>query len=252
MCIPGLIKIRVLGPLHVIRRDGSVVAPDEWRTGKTRDLLRLLALADGRPVRASLLLETLWPRVIDERRRNSLRTATSQIRHTMQTDCVHRQADGLALQDAWVDAVQFRRDAREVHEAVREGLHERVVELALRAESVYRADFQAYDDDAPWAVGERLALRRARQEMLCDAAASALTLGRARESLALASSAVDLDRTSETAHRALMRAHAGLGDVGSALRAFESYRARLAEELGADPSPETRELHLQLLRKLEP
>ncbi len=45
-----------------------------------------------------------------------------------------------------------------------------------------------------------------------------------------------------------MRAHAELGEIGSALRVFEAYRARLAEELGADPSPQTTQLHLRLLR----
>jgi DNA-binding SARP family transcriptional activator len=45
-----------------------------------------------------------------------------------------------------------------------------------------------------------------------------------------------------------MQAYAELGEVGSALRVFETYRSHLAEELGADPSPQTRELHLKLLR----
>ena len=43
---PGPV-FRFLGPLVVLRRDGSTVDGREWRTGKTVDLLRLLALQAG-------------------------------------------------------------------------------------------------------------------------------------------------------------------------------------------------------------
>jgi DNA-binding SARP family transcriptional activator len=45
-----------------------------------------------------------------------------------------------------------------------------------------------------------------------------------------------------------MRAHAALGEIGSALRAFEACRTHLVEELGVDPSAQTQALHLRLLR----
>jgi DNA-binding SARP family transcriptional activator len=45
-----------------------------------------------------------------------------------------------------------------------------------------------------------------------------------------------------------MRAHASMGETAAALLDFESYRSRLAEELGADPSPETQALHVDILR----
>ena len=41
------IEVRLLGPLQVRRADGSLVHPQEWRTGKTVDLLRLLATRAG-------------------------------------------------------------------------------------------------------------------------------------------------------------------------------------------------------------
>jgi hypothetical protein len=121
-------------------------------------------------------------------------------------------------------------------------------ELAADVDRLYRGEFHAHDDDSDWARTEREHLLRVRQEMLTEAALAALELRRFREALDFASSAVDLDWTAETPHRALMRAHAGLGEIGSALRVFETYRAHLAEELGADPSRQTLDLHLRLLR----
>ena len=42
--------------------------------------------------------------------------------------------------------------------------------------------------------------------------------------------------------------HGDLEALGHALRAYESYRRFLATELGADPSVQTQDLHLRLLR----
>lgn len=242
------IRIRLLGDFEVVRPDATVVAADEWRTGKTMDLLRLIALSNGRAVRSASLIDKLWPDAPPERARGSLRSATSRIRRAVHLNCIVRQPDGLMLQDAWVDAVEFLDHAKRVQAAARESHHSHVLALARAAEQIYRGDFHAYDDDSDWAQAEREHLARARHDMLCDAAHAALELRLYREGLSLAADAVRTDRTSETAHRALMRAHAELGEIGSALRVFESYRSHLADELGADPSPQTRELHLRLLR----
>jgi two-component SAPR family response regulator len=246
--MPRDIQVRLLGALDVVRADGSSVDIDEWRTGKTMDLLRLLALSNGRPVRTDSLLDKLWPRVSAERGRASLRTASCQIRKALHGQCVVRQREGLVLQGAWVDAETFRDDVRRVQLAAGNGHHSHVVAIGKHAESLYLDDFHAYDDDGTWAADEREHLRHVRHAMLCDMAVSALELHLHRGALDFAGSAVRIDRSSETAHRVLMRAHAELGEIGSALRVFESYRTHLADELGASPSRQTRELHLRLLR----
>lgn len=248
MLISQSIRIRLLGGLTVVRPDGTTVPTDQWRTGKTMDLLRLLALADGRPVRPQTLVELLWPAATPERGRGSLRTASSQIRRTIGTNCVVRQPDGLRLLDAWVDAVRYLEASARVAHAARSQEHARVLEIARAAEQLHAGDFRAYDDDSAWAVAERDRIAVARHGLLCDAASSALALRLTREAAALSTEAIRVNETSETAHRLLMAAQAGLGETGTALRVFETYRARLATELGADPSRQTQELHLRLLR----
>ncbi|WP_193608502.1 AfsR/SARP family transcriptional regulator [Nocardioides lijunqiniae] len=242
------IKIEVLGELVVRRRDGTVVGHDEWRTGQTRDLLRLLALSNGRRLRRSSIAEQLWPHVAPERARASLRTAGSQIRRAIGSDCLIRHGDGFLLQGAWVDVVMFEEDVRRVHSLARAGRHSRALGLAQAAERLYRGDFHAHDDESSWARTEREHLRHARLVMLCEAAESAIAIGDFACAVSLADTAAAIDPTSEAARRALMVGHAGLGEVGSALRVFEELRAHLADELGADPSLQTRELHLRLLR----
>src|SRR2546429_9747467 len=72
------LEIRLLGPLRVRRSDGTEVDPREWRTGKTADLLRLLAVRSGQPVPVDTILEALWPRVDPQEGLASPRTAGSQ------------------------------------------------------------------------------------------------------------------------------------------------------------------------------
>jgi two-component SAPR family response regulator len=244
----SFIRISVMGDFDVRRADGSSVAAEEWRTGKTADLVRLLALRNGRPVRTDGIIEKLWPAAPTPRARASLRTASSQIRRALQTNCVVRERDGLVLQGAWVDAVAFEEAHRRVGTAVTAGQHREVVTLARQAEELYRGDFHAYADDSEWAWTERERLRRLRHELLCDAARSALVIHQDREALRFAQSAQVTEPASEIANRLLMRAHAATGEVSTALRLFNTYRLRLADELGVDPSPQTQALYLQLLR----
>lgn len=244
------VRICVLGGLHAQRRDGTRVEPDEWRTGKNMDLLRLLALKNGRPVRVQRLLDRLWPEAPPERARGSLRTACSQVRRALGTNCIVRHPDGLVLQDAWVDAVVFLDEARRVSLAARVGHHAGALAIARSAEPLYAGPFRAHDDESSWAVATRERIAMVRHEMLCDAAESALVLRQPREAADLALKAVRLDPVSERGPRLLMAAHEGLGEVASALRIFEVYRVQLAGELGADPSPQTLELHLRLRRGL--
>ena len=244
-----VVHVCVLGDLRVTRRDGTEVRVEEWRTGKTRDLLRLLALGGGRPLRADRLTELLWPTVPHDRARNSLRTAASQIRVTLADHSVERHPDGYLLRDAVLDAHQFAVLATRAGLAADRRNHGAVLPITRAAERLYRDDFHADDDDSPWAVAERTRLQQLRRTMARDAAEAALLGQKHREALSFATLAVELEPMDETAHRLLMRAHAAVGEIAAALRDFEDYRRRLAEELGVDPSPETRALHVSLLRE---
>ena len=172
----------------------------------------------------------------------------SQIRSTLKDRSVSRHPDGYLMTGALLDAHQFSAMAYRAADAASRADHTAVLPIARAAQRLYRDDFHADDDDSPWAVEIRTRLQKERQILACDAAEAALSERLAREALGFATLAVQLDSMNETAHRLLMRAHAAKGEIAEALRDFEIYRRRVADELGVDPSPETRELHLELLR----
>ena len=54
----------------------------------------------------------------------------------------------------------------------------------------------------------------------------------------------------ETGHQLLMRGHFSAGNAAEALLAYERCRKHLSEELGVDPSRQTRAIHDEVLRSL--
>lgn len=111
---------------------------------------------------------------------------------------------------------------------------------------MYVGDIEVPDSSGDWLLEAREDLRRLRCRALLDAAEAAASLCWMRDSLELAQRAADLDLGEEAA-RALMRALAGVGEIGKALDVFDKTRRSLADCYGVDPSPQTRALHLQLL-----
>ncbi|MFW5470970.1 BTAD domain-containing putative transcriptional regulator [Knoellia sp. CPCC 206435] len=241
------IEIRLLGPLQVRRADGSLIHPREFRTGKTLDLLRLLATRNGQPVSVDEILEDLWPDVDAHRGRGSLRNALGQLRRLLGQAAVERRSDGLVLRDAWVDTVAMVALADEARRHARQGRLALAVNVAREAEALHLGEFRTHDPDALWAVPVREHLETRFREMTIDAAEQAVDLGWMRDGLELGQRALDADPTSERAYRVLMRAYTGLGEPERALRVYERCRAVLAEDLGLDPSSHTRNLHLEIL-----
>lgn len=243
-----LLEIRLLGPMVVLRRDRTEVDASEWSTAKTMDLLRLLAVHAGRPVRTQPMIDWLWPAASPPHARGSLRTAASRVRRTVQDNCIVRGPGTMMLRHAWVDVVLVEGFIEAGRAAMLAGRHEEVVSRARAMEKLYRGDFHAHDDDSDWALGIREYLAQGRLALLDDAAGCCVAVGDHREALLYANAALNLDPTVEGAYRTKMRAHAELGEVGAALRAFERYRRQLADDLGVDPPGHIQDLHLEILR----
>lgn len=241
------IEIRLLGRLYVRRANGEIVDASEWSTAKATDLLRLLALDVGTTVNAIGLIEKLWPGVDEEKAMSSLRTAASHIRKVVGSNCIERHLGGLILNNCWVDVAAYRALVVDASTAMRSRDFVKVVTVAREAESLYAADFRAHDDDSFWASEARDGLKTSRQTLIADAGEAAAHLGWWRDAIEFSRLAIVDDPCFERPHRTLMRAHAGLGETEMALRAFEHCRRSLSDELGADPSPQTSDLHIRIL-----
>ena len=103
-------------------------------------------------------------------------------------------------------------------------------------------------EEAAWAEGRRRELAELRIRAL-DCFSQALAAnGEFELAIRHGRDAVRLDPFREPGYRTLMRLLSAHGERAEALRVYEQCRATLSAELGVDPSPETRELHRQLLQ----
>ena len=102
--------------------------------------------------------------------------------------------------------------------------------------------------DGPWVTGRRRDLSAAYLRALDHLAATWLSVGAADQAARDALRASSIDPFREPSRRLAMRALAARGDRAGALREYEDLRRTVRESLGADPSPETQELHVAILR----
>jgi DNA-binding SARP family transcriptional activator len=240
------VEIRLLGQARVHRDDGTVVEPVAWRTGKTFDMVRVLALAGDRPVPVEVLVDLLWPTADPARGATSLRTAACQVRKVLGRDSLERVGNALALRGAWVDTRAYQELATRVADARERECPAALVQLVREAEALYEGDVDVAGTDCTALHQARSELRRLRGQLLVEAAEATGACGAWRESLELAQRA-DASEISDRSTRALMRAWFALGETARPVEDFERLRRHLANAYGVDPAPQTRALYLRIV-----
>jgi ATP/maltotriose-dependent transcriptional regulator MalT/DNA-binding SARP family transcriptional activator len=229
------LQVRTFGTFQVLR-DGVPVPIAEWKSKKSRDLLKIL-VARGTSVARDELVEALWPDEPAEATANRLSVALSLLRAVLDPDRRHaadafvttdRGATRLATEALGVDYTDFMIHASEGLSLHERGQNGEALESLMAAEATYAGDLFEEDAYADWAIGPREQARglyvqtaRAIAEILAargddDAAARYLRRVVAR------------DPFDEPAHLGLVRALARARHHGEARRAYESYVARMA------------------------
>ncbi|WP_406516994.1 BTAD domain-containing putative transcriptional regulator [Streptomyces sp. NBC_00134] len=240
-------RFGVLGPLTVRDGEGDPVAVPEV---KVRALLAALLVHEGRPVSADRLIDGLWGDDLPGNPANALQAKVSQLRKALGRDRVVRQAPGYRLRlDETGDEVDADRFLSLVDRAGSAAGPRERAELLTEALELWRgpayadfADEEFVRTAAQRLTEQRLAVREERAEALLESGDLTLLTGEladlvARHPLRERLRAVQL--------RALYRS----GRQSEALASYAELRARLADELGLDPSPELAALHEAILRQ---
>ncbi|MGQ0482486.1 MAG: ATP-binding protein [Pseudonocardia sp.] len=247
------VAVRLAGSFGVLRAGRP---PERPVAGKVRRLLALLAAERDRWVPMERIVEELWGVHPPRRPAENVATLVSRLRATLGRRVVEGGRDGYRLGAAPAVRVDLDEAARLVAEATGR-LAEGVPSLAETAgtaalELLGGSGVLVGEPDADWvrrarAEGEAL-LRQARHAT----AAAACRVGDPTAARAVAEAAIADDRLDEVAYRLLMSAHQLAGEPARALACYQRLRAELVAELGADPDPRTRELHLAILREHAP
>ena len=224
-----MLRIWLLGVLR-LEADGVELPTPSSR--RARLLLAMLAL-ERRAHSREALAAKLWPGVLDESARTSLRTALAQLRSALGPEAdrvleVSRERVALAGPErVWTDVGLLER-------LLGEGKAEAAVELCAEELLTGLEDEWVYErrDELRGRFSEALA-RRADEAEAGDDLQTALRLSRRQAAL---------DPLAEEPQRQLIRRLAAAGDRSAALSAYERLAERLRAELRTVPSAPTRRL----------
>ena len=197
------------------------------------------------------IIDALWPAQPPALAGQNVATLVSRLRLVLGTGVIEGGRAGYRLAAGPGVTVDLEVAAGLCDQAERKLTTAAAVALAAaeRALAVLAAD-TALDDEpyAAWADPARDELRRLHRRARLLAAEAALATGDGRVAARHAEAAVAADPMDEAAHRWFMSATAATGEAARALAAYAALQRRLADELGTDPAPMTRDLHLAILR----
>ncbi len=224
----------------------------ELTTAKAIALLGYLA-ATREPQTREHLLGLLWAESSDQAARKNLRNALWAIRKSLGEDAIVADNDRLAIsQSASVDVWEFEQIADRRWQMADSFSKSEIENLKSKID-LYRAPFLdgLLLDDAPefeiWLTAERERLAQLNLRALSALVDAYQRAGDWRAVSETAQRALAHDNLQEPMHRALMQAHARLGERAEALRQYDTLRATLDRELGVAPLPETETLRAAIV-----
>jgi DNA-binding SARP family transcriptional activator len=249
-----MLRIYLTGDL-TIESDRGYARQDRFPGAQGRLVFAMLAAEHDRAVTRDELEAELWPDGPPAAADPALRAVVSKVRGVLADAGLDAAGLDHALgayrlrlpDDAWIDERVAADAIHRAEPAIHAGDLQEAVGWGRAAASISARPFLPFAD-GPWARSWRMRLRDIRVRSLDVLATAWLALGDAAQAARDAEAAIAIEPFREPSHRLLIRALDAMGDRADALRAYERLRDRLADELGADPSPETQRLHLELLR----
>jgi DNA-binding SARP family transcriptional activator len=232
-----MLQLRTFGGLALCRAD----APLRGAAAQPRRLalLAALAVAGPRGIRRDRLLALLWP----SRDTPSGRQALSQALYALRRDAGGAPlVAGAGTEELRLDSAVVRADVVDFQTALARGAREEA--LSIYSGPFLDGVFLTGDDGAfeQWVEAARARLHARAVDAAGALADAAQRAGATAEALRWARHAVELAPGDEPATRRLMLAHERAGDLAGALAAYERLAARLAADVGAQPSAATRAL----------
>jgi predicted ATPase/DNA-binding SARP family transcriptional activator len=229
-----MLDIRLLGKFQV-SLDGQ---PIEISSRPTQSLLAYLILNAGTTYRREQLAGILWPDSDEQSGRHNLRQTLWRLgkaigKEYLQTDKITIGFNHRA--DYTLDTAVLQQEIDEAASA------DQLIDVVSVYDDVLLPGF--YDD---WVSLERERLQAVHEDRLQLLLDRLIAEKRWRETRDWAESWIAGGQVPEAAYRALMLAHAALGDQAGVTSAYRRCVQALEEEIGVEPSPETQALYERL------
>lgn len=254
---PSSLRIYLTGRL-CLEVSGSLTDQQAFPSQQARLAFAYLICERSQPISRTELAHVLWPQGLPPSWDSSLSAVVSTLRALIGSAGL----DGSAAITGAAGCYEVRlpRSSWVDTEAAVDSIHE--AEAALEADdpaSAYGPSAVAHHiARRPFLPGEEGTWIEHRREKLRSILIRALEcraevyLWNREFPLAVeaARDAVTLEPFREACYRQLMRAHAAAGNSAEALRVYQQCRQLISEELGANPSSQTRAVHNEILQSL--
>jgi DNA-binding SARP family transcriptional activator len=238
------LEIYALGAGRFVR-DGREVPPSKWRGRMTKELF-FYVLLHGPLARDDIGL-VFWPDLPPKDMANNFHVTLYHLRQAVGDDVVVVDDGQYQIGDIdyWFDVQAF------------ESLTERASLLPpydWQAEDLWRRAVRLYkgpflpEVERPWCVPQREALQETYIKALIMVGRSREARGAVEEAVAWYRRALAVDPLREDIHRAIIRCYAEAERRSDALAQYSRCEEILQQELGIEPSSETKKLHQRITR----
>lgn len=249
-----LCRIRLFGGLDV-SVGGRRIPDKEWRKRKSRLLFAMLAIRRGQDVAREQLGEYLWPDMDEVRARNNLYVTWNAMKSVLMGgksgSCPYIENKGglyrLVADNVRTDVDEFESWLTKAVAAEKAGDNAKALDAYRRAADLYRGDLlpgDLYDD---WFAGTRDHYRSEYCNAMLRASDWLMSIGDPSTAGSFARRGINVDPYREDLYRSALRAQIATGQRGAAVDTYLQCRTKLVDDLGLDPSEETRLLYDEVL-----
>lgn len=213
---------------------------------KPRQILELIALGRGEPVRKAALAEHIWSGRPPARWQVTLESYVALVRRAVQPGVPGRATVLCTTTGGYrLDVDRVRLDLLEFDDLARRAAGaapEHALPLWESALRVAGGTLLAAEPYATWAVDARRTHEQVLHDSAVTGAETALVLRLPERAVPLARRATEIDPLAEHGWQVLIRAQLAAGRRAEAAHAFHTCRAGLRRDLGVEPDARTREL----------
>ncbi|MBE7384974.1 MAG: NACHT domain-containing protein [Leptolyngbya sp. SIO1E4] len=237
--------INLLGNFRLTFAEQSAVG---LQTERYQSMVAYLILKAQAPQPRARMATVFWPDVSEAQAKASLRRELFRLRQVLpEADRIlHITSTTIQWQpqlSVWLDVAEFENTLQAAQQTANPQTQIATLKQAI---ALYEGDLlvTCYDD---WIVSERERLHQLLIQALNDLCQLALHLGDVRSAVEYGQQLIQREPLSEVGYLSLMKAYAQQGDRPAALQVYHQCVTLLREEMGIDPSTETRQFYEQLL-----
>jgi two-component SAPR family response regulator len=232
------LRIWVLGQ-QIIERDGEFIQPSDWEAAGSRELFFYLLF--NRPSTREQIGLALWPDISVQQLRQIFHATLHRVRDAVGSNVIIFDNELYSINPdiaLWCDVKEFKAAVKRAKLSSPLLAHSEI--LWRRAVDLFCGEFLP-EFDSDWITGHRTSLTATYIDSLMALANCVRTRGDIQEAITFLKRALEIEPFQENIHRSLLSCYRLLGDNSLIARHLHKMTELFWDELGAEPSPETRE-----------